>query len=465
MVSLDPHAGLTALEVAVLPSEMYASYLNQLRQDYPMVEIHYTDEELQQHGMAQLNKQADQAQAVVEFIKPKRKGTSQRLHAALDAYSKYVEQKYDGNKRYRDKLVDRVEALKRSAKNVPLAEMDANSLDVWFEMWAARPAKPSGGLYAKHTIRDIVKALRNFLKWLHRDKEWDWRLPESWDMPRVRIKTLPEERAAKRQLPKFKRDELAILYNSAVPLERLFLLRGLNCGFGKAEVETLQISEIQFGEKTYIRRERTKTGVYGCWRLWPETVAGLRWYLNHARPKHECGYVFVSREGRPYYRTTEKGNNPNMRIPNTWARLIKRIKKDHKEFRSLSFNKLRKTSSSWMRKHFGGEVASIFLSNGRVTDDALLEEYATRHFGRVWRATDAFGRWIRKTWNVDEPFPTQTDGIRTVLPLGTIKKIEELAMQGFQPRTIAEITGVSESTCKRYAKKAKQKLAEKETVK
>ena len=186
-------------------------------------------------------------------------------------------------------------------ETAPPQDLDANALDVWFESWAARPKKPSGGLYAKHTIRDIVKALRNFLKWLHRSKDWDWRLPDGYEMPRVRIKILPGERAAKPQLPKFKREELGILYNSALPLERLFILLGLNCGFGKADVETLQISEISFGDKSYIRRERTKTGVYGCWHLWPETVAGLHWYLDHVRSENDAGYVFISSEGRPYY--------------------------------------------------------------------------------------------------------------------------------------------------------------------
>ncbi len=454
-VVLDPRFGIDPDRASTIPSETYASYLQQLRQDFPMVEIHYCDGGLEERGMELLKQRAIRSEAVVDFMRPKPKGTSQRLHAALDAFSKHLEQKYAGNQRYLKKLLDRINALKNRQRNVVLTDVDCNFLDVWFMAWGARPTKPTGGLYAKNTIRDIVKTLRNFIKWLHRDREWDWRLPEGWDMPRVRVKTLPEERARKRALPKYKRAELATLYEHALPLERLLLLLGLNLGFGKAEIETLQVSEIDFGEKTYIRRERTKTGVYGCWRLWPETVAGLRWYLDHTRPQSQSGYVFLSSLGRPLYEQT-KGHNPNQRIPNTWLRLLKRVHKDHPDFRSLSFNKLRKMSSSWIRKHFGGEVAAIFLSHGRATEDTLLEEYATRYFGPVWKATDAYGRWLRKAWHAEDPFPAKKQGVRTVLPLRTIRRIQDLARQGYLSRKIAELTGVSETTCKRYARMAKK---------
>lgn len=453
-VQLDPRSGIDPERASTIPSETYPSYLQQLQRDFPMVEIDYDDGALEERGMERLGRRASQAEAVVDLMRPKPKAASQRLHAALDAFGKHLEQKYAGNQRYLKKLLDRINALKYQQKNVPLSEVDYNFLDLWFMAWGARPKKPSGGLYAKNTIRDIVKTLRNFTKWLHRDREWDWRLPEGWDMPRVRVKTLPEERARKRALPKYKRAEIATLFESALPFERLLLLLGLNCGFGKAEIETLQLSEIKFGEKTYIRRERTKTGAFGCWRLWPETVAGLRWYLDHTRPASNSGYVFLSKEGRPLYEQT-KGHNPNQRIPNTWQRLIKRVRKDDAGFRALSFNKLRKTSSSWVRKHFGGEVTAIFLAHGRATEDALLEEYATRYFGPVWRATEAYGRWLRKAWRVENPFPSEKKGLRTVLPLRTVNRIKELARQGYLPSKISELTGVSETTCKRYARQLK----------
>jgi hypothetical protein len=47
--------------------------------------------------------------------------------------------------------------------------------------------------------------------------------------------------------------------------------------------------------------------------------------------------------------------------------------------------------------------------------------------------------------------------VRTVLPLRTVKRIQELARQGFLPGKIAEMTGVSETTCKRYSRVARAK--------
>lgn len=457
-VLIDPRSDIDPERASTIPSETFAAYLQQLRQDFPLVDIHYCDDDLEERGMGRLDERAKQAEAVVNFMRPKPRAASQCLHAALDAFGNHLEQKYAGNQRYLKKLLDRINALKNQRERVPLSDVDCDFLDVWFMAWGARPTKPSGGLYARNTIRDIVKTLRNFIKWLHRDREWDWRLPEGWDMPRVRVKTLPEERAKRRALPKYKRAEIATLYECALPFERLLLLLGLNLGFGKGEIETLQLSEIEYGERSYIRRERTKTGVYGCWRLWPETVAGLRWYLDHVRPPSDSGYVFLSRKSRPLYEQT-KGHNPNQRIPNTWHRLIKRVRKSHADFRPLSFNKLRKTSSSWIRKHFGGEIAAIFLSHGQATGDELLEEYAARDFGRLWRATDAYGRWLRKAWHVEDPFPPKNKGLRTVLPVRTIRRIQDLARQGYTPRKIAELTGASETTCKRYARMAKSPVS------
>jgi hypothetical protein len=58
-------------------------------------------------------------------------------------------------------------------------------------------------------------------------------------------------------------------------------------------------------------------------------------------------------------------------------------KKDFPTFPQLSFNKLKKTASSELRKIAGGEVAGLFLCHGRVVEDDLLEEYAARHFPPV----------------------------------------------------------------------------------
>jgi hypothetical protein len=117
-----------------------------------------------------------------------------------------------------------------------------------------------------------------------------------------------------------------------------------------------------------------------------------------------------------------------------------------------------------VRKNFGGDLAAIFLSHGQATEDTLLEEYAARFFAPMWKATNAYGRWLRKVWNVKDPFPAKTQGVRTVLPLKTIRRIEELASQGYVPSKIAEMTGVSESTCKRHARRAKKNAAEPPTV-
>src|SRR5262249_20617016 len=152
--------------------------------------------------------------------------------------------------------------------------------------------------------------------------------------------------------------ELAALYEYATPIERLYLLLALNCGFGIGEIATLRTSQVNL-DKRYIRRKRGKTGVLGFWRLWPEIVAALRWYLS-GRPKSDSPYLILTDKGTPLVEKTKGGNRKQV-IPNAWGRLFKRVKKDHPAFPDVSFNKLRKTGASFMRRHFGENVAERYL--------------------------------------------------------------------------------------------------------
>ena len=95
-------------------------------------------------------------------------------------------------------------------------------------------------------------------------------------------------------------DELATLYQYATGLERLLLLLGLNCGFGQAEIASLQVEEIHLEQKhphyglegSWIMRLRPKTGIYGEWKLWDETVQAIRWMMER-RSGHKDGALLL----------------------------------------------------------------------------------------------------------------------------------------------------------------------------
>ena len=61
------------------------------------------------------------------------------------------------------------------------------------------------------------------------------------------VKSNLREKAAKVSpvaLDTYRLDELCVLYKYATPLERLFFLLGLNCGFGQAEIATVLVKEV-----------------------------------------------------------------------------------------------------------------------------------------------------------------------------------------------------------------------------
>lgn len=252
-------------------------------------------------------------------------------------------------------------------------------------------------------------------------------------------------------------DELATLYQYATGLERLLLLLGLNCGFGQAEIASLQVEEIHLEQKhphyglegSWIMRLRPKTGIYGEWKLWDETVQAIRWMMER-RSGHKDGALLLTKSGRPLTQPTEN-NNRNNKIANCWGRLYQRIRKDHPQFRRLSFNKLRKTAGDFIKRFSSGEIAGVFHCRGQVvrTDD-LSDVYTNRHFDKVFQAIEAVRQHLAPVFvNVTDPFPTEIK--KPSLSIGTINKIKRLREQGFTQKKVAEMLGISETTVKRYS--------------
>src|SRR5207244_1273210 len=162
---------------------------------------------------------------------------------------------------------------------------------------------------------------------------------------------------------------------------------------------------------------------------------------------------FVTRDGKRFDALT-KGNNRSQQIPNQWGRLLVRVRKDKPDFRKLSFNKLRKTSSNWIRRRWGKEVADTFLADGKRE---RVDAYTERRWGDVLKAC----RWLVKKLAgyfsaVTDPWPdpvgTKVVPNTSVSP-GAIKRMQALRSQGHTVKTIAELVGVSLATVLKYTQK------------
>jgi len=407
-------------DLAILPPEhpLVWNWLDGLRNDITGIKIELeneigqriTEQQIHQHGQRLVAKGRSMLKAA----------GSQALHAALDAFSKWVESKFidveTKKTTYWGSTQKRIVVfLKRCLPNCTLQELDARRVDDLLDVLKNRPLGEDGNRISVAWTKSCIKLFRSFLRWLNRAPEFDWKRPADLETTQIRIPLTPEEKSARvqpAQVDTYKLDELKILWQYASPFQRLLMLLALNAGFGRAEVASLALNEVYLHQKhphdqevgcistdedSWIFRVRHKTGVYGEFKLWPETIKAIEWWLRQralVQASDGVNTLLVTRKGRRYDAPT-KGNHPNYQIPNGWYALTKRIRKDkeeHGKFRELSFNKLRKTSGNFIRKDGGGEISGVFLCHGTpVKTDDQLDLYTNRPFDKVFEAIERLG--------------------------------------------------------------------------
>ncbi len=153
----------------------------------------------------------------------------------------------------------------------------------------------------------------------------------------------------------------------------------------------------------------------------------------------------VSEHGEPLFHETESGN-AGRRIQNLWySGLLRRVLKDHPQFRKLSFGKLRKTAGNSIRRISDGETQGVFLCHGQpVKSDELSDIYSNRDFAKAFAAIQAAEVHLQQVFDAapEAPFanPIRQNKGRT---LG--KKIRQLKSQGVPIAQIAKEVQLSRS--------------------
>lgn len=356
------------------------------------------------------------------------------LHDALRDHIAWLKEEYadrDGSLTAWGKVrVKQAEVLLDRHDDIRLAQLGQEQLEEMVRFWRQRPLrKGSDRPIAKKSAEHQIAALRYFVRWLSRSTEYDWRKPEAFDEIRSRVGNRADE--MRRQVTPedmFTLDELVLLNRHATPFERLLLLLGINCGFGRAEIASLTVGEVflrttheprhqeilgfhSTHADSFIKRYRRKTGVYGEHILFPQTVAGIEWALAR-RHKHPgfgpAARLLVNSHGEPLDKPTA-GGNPNQQIPNAFARLIRRVQEsdEGKGFVRRPFKMLRKTAGDLIRRQSDGEVTAVFHCRGQaVRIDDLADAYTNRPFGRVFRAIREVEQHLQPVFKAagDEPF-------------------------------------------------------------
>jgi len=361
------------------------------------------------------------------------------LFEALDAYKKWIEQEFvDVNGRTAQtgvKQAERAERIKRHAKNVPLSDFGIPEIDAVIDYWRKRPKKNATEPYSFSLCKHTIRLFKHFLKWLHKSPAFPWKKPI--DLELDRIKVVPDKET-KISVDVYSKEELRILWTQATLIERQFLLLALNCGFSISEIGTLDWSMIH-GD--YIKRIRPKTKVYGEFLLWGITKEALGESKNK-------GLVFTTESGVGLIEPT-KTNKRGARIPNSWYRLLRRVKKFNEGFKKLGFHHLRKTSGDLMRRFSDGETMAVHLCHGKpVKTDALAGLYSNPVFERVFEAQRRVYEYLADIFTPLE----QVELPRKISP-ATIRQIRAMKKNSIKTKKIAESLGVTEDTVRRYARK------------
>lgn len=440
-----------------------AAWLAALQLMFPMIGLKLPEEK-QQAGIAALKRQ----EAILEnsrrlqerLLTTVGEVAGQTVHEALDAYSAHVATKYKDKDR---PLQLSIRLLKQHVENFPLSKLDADRIDTWSAYWTARPAskdskKEAGTVLAYTTCRNVLIHFRQFLRWLSRSPVFNWTLPGGYVFPRCKIVKVPADRVKKHRRRHWTVDELATIYKYAKPWERALILLALNCGFSKAEIATLLPSEIVKEERvkktdgqeerrtyTFIKRDRTKTEVYGEWVLWPETLEALAYLKQFQKP--DSVYYVLNTAGGALNTKTRTGNE-NQVIKNHWDNLMKRVVADIPGFHVLPFKYLRKTAGNMVRhlKVKGAvELAVMFLAHGERMDsnDSQLAAYTDRPWRKLHKALFMLRRKLLPVFaSVENPWVCTMNSISPAKRA----RVKELRGAGKTLKVIAAEVGLHEMT-------------------
>jgi len=380
------------------------------------------------------------------------------LFQALDAWAATQVEQYKNTSEHGSRQVGRVEFLKQHVKDMPLAQFNRTTIDSILATIRNRPLTKKQRSCSIDYARSRVKVVRAFVEWLD-GAEVGWEKPRGYTIKPVRLRRTAEENVRRHKLPIYKREELVTLYQYASPLERVYILLSLNCGFRGGELATLQIEEIhldadhpEYGiHGDFIFRDRAKSTVYAEWRLWPETVEAIRWYRKHKNSK-ATGPLLLAK-GKPISFT--KGGNRSQYFNNRMSSLLDRIAKDKPDFRRLSFNKLKKTAASLVKRAGGHNVANEFIAHGQACDDPLVDLYAGRYFLKVFKAQKKVRKHLRPMFEaVPVPFPEDGKKNSPSISLEVRERIVQLRQEGKSYKEIATICDVAVDTVRRYLKEA-----------
>ncbi|QDU96273.1 hypothetical protein [Lignipirellula cremea] len=428
------------------------------------------------------------ANGATQSVTPRTPTTT--LYQALKAYQRHLETEYFDPalghiSPWGKTQVRQVQNLKKHHADLLLARLDADAVTDLIGYWRRRPCKlESKDPMTAKSASNFLGTLRRFFVWLDETSQFDWKKPFAFSDINTKVRRLTSDHARKnlQQVDTFSLTELRLLMRYAQPFDRLLLLLGLNCGFGRAEIASLLIGEVHLfsahskreqeildyqttDDDSFIKRIRRKSGVYGEHILFPMTVKGIQWALERRREFSDFGpdgRLVVTAKGTALDKAT-KSSNANQTIPNHFNRLIERIKADDNDISKLSFGKLRKTATDLVKRFSDGEIAGVFDCHGSpVRTDSLSDQYSNRPFGRVFQAIREVQGYLAPVFKEAGPAPFAPQA-QAYTKRSTIDRIVEMHQAGYPTGQIAAAVGLSGDAVSRHIHQNRERAQQSST--
>lgn len=440
-------------------SEKYFARINALR--LAGLDILPTDTSQYEIGRQDLYGDIERSHVALSRTIGSAHSIGQSLHEALRAYQEAIKVEYkdptDGLISDNGKTkIDQIKTIMTYIPDRDLGELEYHGCDNAFGLFRRRPvSKRYDKPMAKKSCSNYIGELGRFFRWLHLSTHFRWRKPEDFDlisrMPRELDDDVEHESA---DTPVWTIEQLKILNEYALPIERIFLLLGLNCSYGADQAGRLRVGHLHLSDtKTnYIRRVRRKKKTRSIHLLWKQTVDGLRWALRRReQQKVDTDFVLITDSGRPYWSKT-KGGNRTQAIPNLWNRLLDRVQRDYPKFPRLPFNSLRDTSANMVRRIGGEETASLHLAHKHQSRDENLNRYTNPVRKKHFRVLRKLEEKLQAVFDAvgDDPW---ADPKKNYIGRTKVKQIIDLRSQGMKIAEIARKLGVSAATVYRYSPK------------
>ena len=205
-----------------------------------------------------------------------------------------------------------------------------------------------GQSLAAGTKIHAMRTLKAMLKWTYREEIID-ELPRNLE---EYVDIAPEDPSPE----VFSVKQLHQLLKEASPLLRACIMLGLNCGFTSVDCSTLVDKYLDL-ENNILEKNRGKTGVYGRYRLWPETVMAV----EKARSADKSGPAICRENGQPLI-TDQMNQDGTVKgsdfVSKNFRTLVRKS-----GINGLSFRDVKKTSSTIIEDDFSRELSDRFLSH------------------------------------------------------------------------------------------------------